>query len=52
MSVAETCRTNVINPFEYMLAVVGNAAAAKASPQQWMPWNFLVALAKSTAPAV
>jgi transposase len=52
MSVTETCRINGVNPFEYMLAVVGNAAAAKANPQQWMPWNFQVALAESTALAV
>jgi transposase len=52
MSVTETCRTNGVNPFEYMLAVVGNAAAAKANPQKWMPWNFQVALAESTTPAV
>ena len=49
MSVVETCRANRVNPFEYMMAVVRNAAAAKADPGQWMPWNFQTALAEQTA---
>ena len=49
MSVVETCRANRVNPFEYMMAVVRNAPAAKADPGQWMPWNFQTALAEQTA---
>lgn len=49
MSMVETCRANGVNPFEYMMAVVRNAAAAKADPGRWMPWNFQIALAEQTA---
>ncbi len=49
MSLVETCRANVVNPFEYLLAVVRNAATAKANPQCWMPWNFQAALPEQTA---
>ena len=51
MSVVETCPANRVNPFEYMMAVVRNAEAAKADPGQWMPWNFQTALAEQTARA-
>ena len=40
MSLVQTCRANDVNPFDYLLAVVRNAAAAKADPARWMPWNF------------
>jgi hypothetical protein len=33
----EICRSNRVNPFDYMLAVVRNAARAKADPGAWMP---------------
>ena len=44
MSLVETCRANGGNPFDYMLAVLSNAKAAKADPGHWMPWNFREAL--------
>lgn len=50
MSLVQTCRANEVNPFDYMLAVVRNAQAAKADPGCWMPWNFpesLVTLANT-----
>jgi hypothetical protein len=40
MSLIQTCRANAVNPFEYMLAVVRNAPAAKSAPDQWLPWNY------------
>ncbi|MGH7219542.1 MAG: IS66 family transposase [Nitrospiraceae bacterium] len=40
MSLVQTCRANEVNPFDYMLAVVRNAQAAKADAGRWMPWNF------------
>jgi hypothetical protein len=40
MTVIETCRANGVNPFEYMLAVVKNAEAARRDPGKWMPWNY------------
>ena len=45
MSLVQTCRANEVNPFDYMLAVVSNAQAAKADPGRWMPWNFRESLA-------
>lgn len=40
MSLVQTCRANGVNPFDYLLAVLRNAPAAKADPARWMPWNF------------
>lgn len=44
MSFVQTCRSNAVNPFDYMMAVVANAAAAHSDPASWMPWNYLSAL--------
>jgi hypothetical protein len=44
MSLVETCQANGANPFDYMMAVVRNAAVVKADPARWMPWNFQAAL--------
>ena len=52
MSLVETCRANAINPFDYMMAVVRNDAAAKTHPGRWMPWNFQSSLPEQTAPAL
>jgi len=49
MSMVQTCRANGINPFDYLLAVVRNAPAAKAAPEKWMPWNYQANLAQPTA---
>ena len=51
MSLVETCRSNRVNPFEYRMAVVRNAAVAKTDPRRWMPWNFQIALTEQTARA-
>jgi hypothetical protein len=40
MTVIETCRANGVNPFDYILAVVRNEAAVRATPGSWMPWNY------------
>lgn len=40
MTLIETCRANGVNPFDYLLAVVRNEAAVRASPGTWMPWNY------------
>ena len=40
MSLVQTCRSNGVNPFDYMMAIVRNAARAKADPGRWMPWNY------------
>lgn len=49
MSLVQTCRSNEVNPFEYMMAVVRNEARAKADPGAWLPWNFQTALAEPSA---
>lgn len=40
MSLVHTCRSNGVNPFDYMIAVIANLTAAKADPGRWMPWNY------------
>jgi hypothetical protein len=40
---AERCGTS---PFEYVRALLANAAAVKATPGEWMPWNYTVTLAR------
>ena len=44
MTLVQTCRANEVNPFDYLLAVVRQSAAAKAAPDRWMPWNYPVNL--------
>jgi len=51
MSLIETCRASQANPFDYLLAVVKNAAAAKAAPRDWLPWNYRAQLPPATAAA-
>lgn len=45
----ETWRANGINPFDYTMAVIRNAAAAKTGPGRWMLWNFQTALPEQNA---
>jgi hypothetical protein len=45
MSVIQTCVANLVNPFEYMLAVVRNNRSVKVDPGRWMPWNHKETLA-------
>ena len=40
MSLVQTCRANEVNPFDYLVAVVRHAPAAKADPGRWLPWNY------------
>jgi hypothetical protein len=49
MSLVQTCRSNGVNPFDYMMAVIRNASQAKAEPMRWMPWNYPAALAEPSA---
>lgn len=48
MTVVQTCRSNSVNPFDYMMAVIGHATLAKAAPGRWMPWNYQTALAEQS----
>lgn len=40
MSLIHTCRLNGANPFDYLSALQRHAAAVKANPAQWLPWNY------------
>lgn len=48
MSVVQTCRLNRVNPFTYLLQLVGHSAEVAADPARWMPWNFQNAEAPAT----
>lgn len=50
MSLIQTCRANAVNPFDYLLAVVRNAPAAKSAPEKWMPWNYPAKPLEQTTP--
>jgi transposase len=49
MSLVQTCRSNGVNPFDYMMAVIRNATQVKAEPMRWMPWNYPAALGEPSA---
>lgn len=49
MSLVHTCRSHGVNPFDYMMAVVTNAASAKDDPGRWMPWNYQAANRSASA---
>ena len=40
MSLIHTCQLNEANPFEYLVALLRHAEELKASPADWMPWNY------------
>ena len=39
MSLIHTCALNEVNPFEYIVALLGHALDVKARPAQGLPWN-------------
>ena len=39
-SVIATCAEHAVNAMDYLIAVMENAAAVAANPQQWLPWNY------------
>ncbi len=47
MSLIHTCRLNGANPFDYLSALQRHAAAVKANPGAWLPWNYIQADATS-----
>jgi hypothetical protein len=40
MSVIHTAELNEVSAYEYLVAVLRNAAASATNPQAWMPWNY------------
>jgi transposase len=45
MSLIHTCELNGANPFHYLTALQKHTCEMTAAPGQWMPWNYLHALA-------
>jgi transposase len=40
MSLIHTAELNGVSAYEYLVAVLRNAAPSAANPQAWMPWNY------------
>ena len=40
LSLIATCQLNKANPHEYLTVLQCHIEAFKASPSDWMPWNF------------
>jgi hypothetical protein len=45
MSLIETCRFCAANPLDYLTALQKHARLVSQHPEQWLPWNYQVALA-------
>jgi transposase len=50
MSLIHTCELNKANPFDYLTELLRHPMEMKASPAEWMPWNYRETLARSTRP--
>jgi transposase len=44
MSLIYTCQLNQANPFDYLTQLQRHADRVAASPEQWLPWNYLTTL--------
>jgi len=51
MSLVQTCRLNLVNPFTYIMKLVRHPAEVKAHPAQWLPWNAQPQSTPSSGPA-
>ena len=40
MSLIHTCELNKANPFDYLTELLRHPVEMKASPAEWMPWNY------------
>jgi hypothetical protein len=45
MSVINTCRLEGVNAFEYLTELQRHADRVRASPADWLPWNYKSTLA-------
>jgi hypothetical protein len=50
MSLIHTCELNKANPFDYLTELLRHPLEMKASPAEWMPWNYRETPARSTRP--
>jgi hypothetical protein len=51
MSVIHTCTLNQVNPFDYLVAIQRYAERVREAPEDWLPWNYHLALKQSEAQA-
>jgi len=51
MSLIHTCELNKANPFDYLTELLRHPAKLRASPAEWMPWNYRDTLARIARPA-
>jgi len=49
MSLIETCRFCGANPLDYLTALQKHARLVSEHPEQWLPWNYLAALAAANS---
>lgn len=40
MTLIHTCELNKVNPFEYLNALQRHPAELRATPSDWLPWNY------------
>lgn len=40
MSLIHSAELNEVSAYEYLVAVLRNAAASASNPHAWMPWNY------------
>ena len=40
-SIIQTCNQNGVNSFDYLTALQEHRAKVLASPEAWLPWNYL-----------
>lgn len=50
MSLIHTAELNGADPFDYLTELQRHAKEVRAHPEQWMPWNYRKALARSRSP--
>jgi len=48
MSLIYTAKVNGINPYDYLNTLQLHAEKVKASPEQWLPWNYAQTAASIT----
>lgn len=46
MSLISSCRLNHIDPYQYLIAIIENARAVRAKPENFLPWNYALNLQK------
>lgn len=47
MSIIRTCVANRVDPVHYLETIGTHAAAARASPEDWLPWTYAATLNKT-----